>query len=191
MKLNLARTLRKSAVNGPGERFVLWVQGCPLHCQGCGNPDTWAFTSRQSWSVEALEAEIDSVPDIEGVTFTGGEPFAQAGALASLATRVRARGLSVVIFTGYSLEELASRDAQRLLAQTDLLIAGRYDQTQPLDGRGWRGSSNQQLHFLSKRYEPEVMAEATAMEIHLHPDGSMTLTGFPGEAWRENEGVDV
>ncbi|MFM7199195.1 MAG: 4Fe-4S single cluster domain-containing protein [Myxococcota bacterium] len=185
MNLNLARTLSRSAVNGPGERFVLWVQGCPLQCEGCWNPDTWAFTPRQSWSVEALEAEIISQPDLEGVTFTGGEPFAQAQALAALATRVRARGLSVVIFTGYTRAELTSRDAQKLLAQTDLLIAGRYDQTQPLDGRGWRGSSNQQVHFLTERYGPEVLMEATALEIHLYSDGALTLTGFPGQEWRE------
>lgn len=191
MNLNLARTLRKSAVNGPGERFVLWVQGCPLHCEGCWNPDTWSFTRRQPWSVEGLELEIGAVPDLEGVTFTGGEPFAQAGALAALAARVQRRGLSVVIFTGYTLPELTSRDARKLLAHTDILVAGRYDRTQPLDGRGWRGSNNQHVHFLTQRYGPEVLTEATELEIHLHPDGSMSLTGFPGDEWRAGDGLSV
>lgn len=185
MILNLARILRRSAVNGPGERFVLWVQGCPLHCKGCWNPDTWDFSPRESWSVEALEAEIDSVPGIEGVTFTGGEPFVQASVLSSLAARVQARGLSVVIFTGYSLDELTSPEASGLLANTDLLIAGRYDRSRPLDGRQWLGSSNQRLHFLSRRYGPEVIPELPTFEVHLGADGSMTLTGFPDEAWRE------
>ena len=52
MRLTLARTLPRSAANGPGERFVLWVQGCPLACPGCWNPDTWAFERRDLRSVE-------------------------------------------------------------------------------------------------------------------------------------------
>ena len=73
MRLNLARTLPRSAANGPGERFVLWVQGCPLACPGCWNPDTWAFERRDLRSVEDLAAVILATEGIEGVTFTGGE----------------------------------------------------------------------------------------------------------------------
>ena len=99
MRLNVARTLRRNAANGPGDRFVVWVQGCPLACPGCWNPDTWSFERRVVRDVGDLAAEILSVEDIEGVTFTGGEPFAQARALAELAHRVRLHRLSVFVFT--------------------------------------------------------------------------------------------
>src|SRR6476646_9130931 len=106
MRVNVARTLPRSAANGPGERFVVWVQGCPRACPGCWNPDTWAFERRDLREVDDLIAEVLSTDGIEGVTFTGGEPFAQARALAEIARAVRATGLSVFVFTGYELDEL-------------------------------------------------------------------------------------
>lgn len=181
MKLNVARTLRRSAANGPGERFVVWVQGCPLACPGCWNPDTWSFERRVVRDVDELAAEILSVEDIEGVTFTGGEPFAQARALVELAHRVRHRGLSVFVFTGYDLAELTSDAAQQLLAVTDVLVAGRYIKEQRTLASPWLGSANQQLHFLSDRYRPtDTIA---AVEVRIDRDGALTLTGFPDDEW--------
>lgn len=179
MQLNLARTLRRSAANGPGERFVTWVQGCPLACPGCWNPDTWAFARRHSRDVDALVAEILSSTGIEGVTFTGGEPFAQARGLTEVAVRVRGAGLSVVVFTGYDLDELDGADARSLLAHTDLLVAGRYVAEQREEGLPLRGSRNQRLHFLTDHYDPSDLTGTPEAEIHLAPDGSITLSGFP------------
>lgn len=185
MRLNLARTVPRSAANGPGERFVLWVQGCPLACPGCWNPDTWAFERRDLRAVDDLAAEILTTRGIEGVTFTGGEPFAQARALATLAERVRAAGLSVFVFTGYELAELA-RPAQRdLLAHTDVLVAGRYDRARRATGLPWRGSTNQEVHFLSPRYRPDALQDAPEFELHLFNDGTTILTGFPPEAFHD------
>lgn len=183
MLLNLARTLRRSAANGPGERFVLWVQGCPLACPGCWNPDTWSFARRNLREVGALVDEILGVPDIEGVTFTGGEPFAQARALAAVAERVHGAGLSVVVFTGHDLHELDGADARQLLRHTDLLVAGRYAEGEREEGLPLRGSRNQRLHFLSERYGPGDVIDAPEAELHLGPDGSISVTGFPGTDW--------
>jgi anaerobic ribonucleoside-triphosphate reductase activating protein len=141
MKLNVARTLCRSAANGPGERFVVWAQGCPLACPGCWNPDTWSFERRVLRDVDELAAEIVSVDGIEGVTFTGGEPFAQARALAQLGRRVKYRGLSVFVFTGYDLNELSSEPARELLAVADVLVAGRYIMAERTLDMPWRGSS--------------------------------------------------
>lgn len=181
MELNLARTLRRSAVNGPGERFVLWVQGCPLHCAGCWNPDTWSFVPRDRRPLEALEGEILSEPGIEGVTFTGGEPFAQARALAELAGRLKAHGLSIVIFSGYRFDELTGRDARRLLELTDVLIAGRYLQDERTNGHHWKGSSNQRIHFLSNRYDANILEETPSAEVHVDSEGRIVVTGFPDQ----------
>ena len=179
MRLNLARTLPRSAANGPGERFVLWVQGCPLACPGCWNTDTWSFARRDVRSVDDLLAEILVERDLEGVTFTGGEPFAQARALAALARGVRATGRSIVVFTGYALDELTRPDQRALLAEADVLVSGRYVAALRAPGLGLRGSSNQAVHFLTDRYGPGDLRDAPELEIHLLPDGSARLTGFP------------
>jgi sulfatase maturation enzyme AslB (radical SAM superfamily) len=92
MRLNLARIIQRSAANGPGERFVIWVQGCPLACPGCWNPDTWAFQKRELRDTKSVVEEILSVDGIEGVTFTGGEPFMQARAPCRSRTRGAGRG---------------------------------------------------------------------------------------------------
>lgn len=179
MRLNLARTLPRSAANGPGERFVLWVQGCPLACPGCWNPDTWAFQRRDLRSVDDLASTILATEGIEGVTFTGGEPFAQARALTALAERVRPAGLSVFAFTGYELDELTRPEHRSLLAVIDVVVVGRYVAAQGRTGLAWRGSTNQRVRFLSDRYGPADMAEAPEAELHMDKDGTVTVTGFP------------
>jgi len=183
MRLNLARTLSRSAANGPGDRFVIWVQGCPLACPGCWNPDTWSFQPRLLRDTEELVSEILTIRGIEGVTFTGGEPFMQARALAGVGHAVRKAGLSVFVFTGYNLDELASDAAQELLAVTDVLVSGRYVESARQHGVTWRSSSNQQVHFLTDRYSRADMEQSPETEIRINPDGQITLTGFPAEAF--------
>jgi len=185
MKLNVARTLSRSAANGPGERFVVWVQGCPLACPGCWNPDTWSFEHRVLRDVDELAAEILSVDGIEGVTFTGGEPFAQARALARLGRTVRNSGLSVFVFTGYDLEALSSEPARELRAVADVLVAGRYIMAERALDIPWRGSSNQQVHFLTDRYSPTSMQDSPELEIWINDQGTVSLTGFPDGKWRD------
>jgi anaerobic ribonucleoside-triphosphate reductase activating protein len=179
MRLNLARTLARSAANGPGERFVLWVQGCPLACPGCWNPDTWPRGRRDERTVDALEQDIMAVEGLEGVTYTGGEPFVQALALAALASRVRARGLSVVVFTGFDLEELRSPAARSLLAVTDVLVAGRYIAALRTTELALRGSTNQRIHLLTDRYQESMLTASTTCEVHIQGDGTVVLTGLP------------
>ena len=179
MRLNVARSLRRSAANGPGERFVVWVQGCPLACPGCWNPDTWSFDRRHVVEVAALAEEIRQVRGIEGVTFTGGEPFVQARALAELGRAVREAGLSVLVFTGYEREELVGRAHRELLAVTDVLITGRYLAALRTTELPWRGSSNQRIHFSTERYGEADIEGTAAAEVHLEADGRLIFTGFP------------
>lgn len=181
--LNVARFVPRSAVNGPGERSVLWVQGCGLRCPGCWNADTFSFAPRQLWSAEALFEIIRSTSGIEGVTFTGGEPFAQAAALLPLARLIRSAQLSLVVFTGHELSELRSVSAGALLKEIDLLISGRYVESQRDLTLPLRGSANQQVHFLTDRYGPEHLVPPSA-ELHIGPDGHIDITGFPDDALR-------
>ena len=179
MKLRLARTITRSQANGPGERFVVWVQGCPIHCPGCWNRDTWDPSVGQDSSVAELLAEIATVDGLEGLTFTGGEPMVQAEALAELATACRDRGLSVFIFTGYRQDQLKLAAQQKLWDLADIVVAGPYVQAQRSFEHAWVGSANQQVHFVSSRYSPADQQAAVRAEAHLEPDGTITWTGFP------------
>jgi anaerobic ribonucleoside-triphosphate reductase activating protein len=186
--LNVAHTVPRSAVNGPGERFVLWVQGCSLKCAGCWNPDTW--NRRPNKLVDPLELadEIIATEGIEGITITGGEPFEQAAELGPLVTRVRAAGLSVVIFTGFDVDELVSHPQRDLLACCDVVVAGRYRQGQRTLDLPWRGSENQSVLFRSGRYGPSALPETSQCEIHLGADGALTFTGFPPDSLMPEHG---
>jgi len=181
--LNLAHWLPRSRVNGPGERFVIWVQGCGLACKGCWNPDTWSFAPRHLVSAETLMGWISATPGIEGVTFSGGEPFAQAGALVHLARKIREAGLSLMIFTGHELHELRSDAAVELLSLADIAVTGRYVESERDLTLRWRGSRNQRVVCLTGRYTPSVLEAGTGeTEIVLGSDGSLVFTGFPERA---------
>ena len=184
MNLNLARTVSRSAVNGPGERFVVWTQGCPIACKGCWNRDTWSFAKRNILSVSNLTNQICTTSGIEGVTFTGGEPFAQALALSELARAVRLAGLSVFVFSGYALEELHSASQAALLAQVDVLVAGRYDEEKRDLDLPWRSSTNQRVHFLTERYALADLSQTPSVEVHISANGTLMMTGFPPDGLR-------
>jgi len=182
--LNLAGFLARSAVNGPGIRAVVWVQGCPIRCEGCFNPQFWAFVPADAVPVPVLVQKILSVSGIDGVTFSGGEPFAQAAALALVGEELHAAGLSIVTYTGYTCEEILVKKNpswQHLLRVTDLLVAGPYMRslscTAPLIG-----SSNQSVIRLSDRI-PSVISptqeSSSTVEFTISPDGTLTATGFP------------
>lgn len=171
---------------GPGRRFALWFQGCPMRCPGCCNPEMLSFDGGESISVQDLAALILAAKaehQIEGVTLLGGEPLAHATAGAALARELKPHGLSVMIFSGYTLEEaraLPDPDVADLLALTDILVDGRYDRNLPDTARRWIGSTNQQIHFLTDRYRAEdpCWKKKNTIEIRLDRTG-LTVNGFP------------
>lgn len=131
--------------------------------------------------------------DTEGVTFLGGEPFAQAEALANVARGVRDAGRSVMVFTGYTLDELHREnrdDVRALLACTDLLVDGRYEAAQRTRTRRWIGSDNQVMHFLTDRYSPldPRFHEGNHLEIRIR-NGEISLNGWPVHGARTRLGV--
>jgi anaerobic ribonucleoside-triphosphate reductase activating protein len=183
--VRVAMVVPRTEAEGPGARFALWVQGCPFRCPGCCNPEMLSFHPRSfvsERSASALVAECLAT-DGEGVSLLGGEPFAQAEGLAAVARGVRAAGRSVMVFSGYTLDELramTSPAVAELLAHTDLLVDGRYDETRRTTQRRWVGSDNQVMHFLSDRYDPldPRFHEGNHLEIRMR-DGEITLNGWP------------
>lgn len=186
--LHIHRFLSSTKVEGPGNRACLWVQGCPIRCAGCFNPSTWSKRGGEEVEVEELEARILAVPDIQGVTFLGGEPLEQAEALADLGGRVQEAGLSVMTFTGYVLEDILSSYRQGwhdLLSVTDLLLDGPYIRELTDTSRPWVGSSNQRYHFLTSRYrhlEAQLVNMPNRIEVRLQPDGQVLLNGLASKA---------
>lgn len=179
-EINVARWVARSRVNGPGERFVLWVQGCTLGCPGCWNPDTWTTAQRTLLAVDELCHLVLGTAGIEGVTFTGGEPFQQARLLARVAQRVRAAGLSVMAFTGHELDELQGTAARALLAACDIVVTGRFVLAERDTSLLWRGSRNQRIHLLGTRYDASILRTAEpAVELHIAESGAVHATGFP------------
>lgn len=181
--LRVATIVDDTEAEGPGRRFAVWLQGCSIRCPGCCNPDMFDARRGEPWAIDAVVARLGDA--VEGITLLGGEPFEQAAGAAELARAAKARGLTVMTFSGYTLDELRGRpDAGELLALTDLLVDGRYDRERPEPppplGRRWIGSANQTMHFLTDAYsvdDPQFRA-ANTIEIRVSR-GAVSINGWP------------
>ena len=168
-----------SRANGPGLRTVVWFQGCTIGCPNCFNPDTHAAEGGEEIDTADLWHRITSAGvAVEGVTFSGGEPFQQPEALLDLARRFDETGLSVLIFSGYTKAVIDRMPlGPAILRSTDVLVAGPY-RAELHAGSGLLGSSNQQIHLLTPRHFYHEFTDLPPAEIVLHRDGSVTLTGI-------------
>lgn len=154
-ELRLAGVIRESIVDGPGIRMTIFTQGCPHHCEGCQNPSTHSFDGGYISQPENILRAIDQNPLLKGVTFSGGEPFVQASALAELAEEIHKRGLDVITYSGFTYEQLTKSfdkfpDRKSLLEQTDYLIDGRFELDKKSYNLQYRGSSNQRIIDVKK-----------------------------------------
>lgn len=146
--LRLCGTEPESIVDGPGFRFVIFVQGCPHHCPGCHNPQSHSFDGGYEVGADDLLRAITANKHLAGVTFSGGEPFCQPAALAGLGKKIKELGLSVMTYTGFTLEQLISKsdnDINALLDVTDILVDGRYEESKRDLTLLFRGSENQRV----------------------------------------------
>ena len=167
---------------GPGNRYVLWTQGCLHRCPGCVSPESRPFVPRLILSVDEIARDIISRKDIDGVTVSGGEAFLQSEALTALFSAVKRErpDLSVLIFTGYTLEELTGEDDKALLSLTDVLIDGPFVESLRTSD-GLRGSSNQRVIFLTPRLLPhkeELLSGEQLRETIPLGNGTITI-GIP------------
>ena len=145
--LNLSGIVQDSIVDGPGIRTTFFCQGCPHHCPGCHNPETWDFGCGTDVPVEDLVEVVKSNPLCRGVTFSGGEPFAQAEGFAKLAKLLKAEGYEVASYSGYTFEALLKGSAaqKELLASIDILIDGPFVMAERSLEIAFRGSRNQRI----------------------------------------------
>ncbi len=186
--LNIHGVLKRSLVNGPGTRLVVFFQGCDRGCPGCFNPDTHSKEARTLYTPEDLLKEYLKGPadPVEGLTVSGGEPFMQSAGLGRLLYLARTRGLSTLVYTGYLIEELrADPDMASALEYIDVLIDGPFIEGMKEPTLLARGSVNQRVHLLTGRYKAGDLLMPGRSEITISPGGIVTETGFSRTTPRE------
>ena len=145
--LNLSGIVGDSIVDGPGIRTTVFCQGCPHRCPGCHNPETWEFGCGTDMAVETILEIVRSNPLCRGVTFSGGEPFAQAAGYTRLAKLLKEAGYEVAAYSGYTFEQLlqGTPDQRALLENIDVLIDGPFLKDEKSLELVFRGSRNQRI----------------------------------------------
>ena len=148
---------RESIVDGEGVRYVIFTQGCPHHCPGCHNPQTHASDGGKEISVQTIINDIMTNAAynhlIQGITFSGGEPFLWADELATIGKIAHTYGLDIWTYTGYTYEELLEKGTddprvKKLLDVTDYLVDGPFVLAEKDLTLEFRGSRNQRIIHL-------------------------------------------
>ena len=147
MQGRITQIQRFSVHDGPGIRTTLFAQGCPHHCAGCHNPETWDFSGGHEATTDQILGIVRFNPISRGVTFSGGEPFAQAAGFAEIAKALKAGGYEVASYSGYTYEQLlkGTPEQRELLEWLDVLIDGPFIQTEKSLEIAFRGSRNQRI----------------------------------------------
>ena len=138
--------------NGEGVGVALFVQGCHFHCYNCFNPDTWDFNGGKEWTQDTEDKliELASRPYIKRLSILGGEPLADENLDGVLHLVNRFRLLlpekTIWLYSGYTFEEcLLNTKRREILKNTDIMVDGRYIDSQRDITLKWRGSSNQRV----------------------------------------------
>jgi len=148
--IRIAGIINESIVDGPGIRMVVFAQGCKHRCPGCHNPETHSFEGGKLVSVDSILELAKRNPLLDGITFSGGDPFEQAEAFTVLAREAKKLNLDIMTYTGYTYEYIVENSSRHrgwetLLNETDILVDGRFE----MDKRNlllkFRGSENQRL----------------------------------------------
>ncbi|MEZ4776107.1 MAG: 4Fe-4S single cluster domain-containing protein [Bacteroidia bacterium] len=180
--MNIAHIEEQSFIYGPGCRFVIWVQGCSIHCKGCWNKNMWSFKPQNLVSVTELINKIKQESDlIEGITLLGGEPLDQLEEVLQLLVECGKMNLSTMLFTGYEINEIYDKGFSSILDSCDILITGRYVESKRTLNHQWIGSTNQEIRFISDRYKSFVQNNSNYVEVTIDETGRTTLLGFPNE----------
>lgn len=154
-QIRISGIINESIVDGPGIRMVIFAQGCRHNCKGCHNPQTHSFDGGELIELEEIVQKIRKNPLLDGVTFSGGEPFEQADAFAALAKKIKELGLNVMVYSGYTFEQLIQNSNDRkgwmeLLNNAKILVDGPFIQEQKDLLLKFRGSSNQRIINIEK-----------------------------------------
>lgn len=149
MYISVAGVKRHTTVNGPGVRYVVFMQGCEHRCPGCHNPETHDIRGGTEFLVSDLIKDILETKYIDGITLSGGDPLMQAAQSREIARVAKSEGMNVWLYTGFTFEEIiegkAGDAAREALGFIDVLVDGKFVAELRSDEAIWRGSSNQRL----------------------------------------------
>ena len=168
-----------SKVNGPGNRFVLWTQGCSKGCSECFNPETWSNNIYKELSPTQIFELIKDF-EVDGVTISGGDPLEQEDELLELLMLLSTMRLrkGVILFSGFTRAEISSNIIREsCLRYIDVLIDGRYEKNLKVDF-SLKGSSNQEFYFFSNKISSNELCFDQEIEIS-SLEGDIIMTGFP------------
>jgi len=181
-QLNYANITNGSEIYGPGNRYVIWLQGCTLGCKGCWNTEMWPHKEKKLIEREKLLSDILSQGDICGVTILGGEPLEQSENVLWLLNELKTSKLDCMLYSGYSYQEIISNKVySQVLELVDIIITGRFVLVLRDISLRWRGSSNQEVHFLTDIYNANNFDECNQVEIHINEFGNINILGYPSE----------
>jgi anaerobic ribonucleoside-triphosphate reductase activating protein len=167
------------SIYGPNLRTVVWVQGCNLGCKGCWNKDLWPQNGGESICIDSIIDLAISNGD-EGLTILGGEPLQQPVAILELIKKAKFKDLGVFLYTGYDLDEL-SGESLKCVELSDIVVYGRYVEKLRDINLRWRGSSNQNVLFQTRRYEKYNFVEDNEVQVTLNEDGTISILGYPDQ----------
>lgn len=187
MLLNIASIRKCTESEGIGKRFAIWTQGCLKRCKNCCNSNMQSFVARNIIDSEIIIKDIKLSKekyDIEGITLIGGEPILQSKGLSCIAKYCKEIGLSVILFSGYTLEEIKEKEKtfdglSELLKYIDVLIDGEYIEELYDESRGFIGSSNQKVYFFTNFYNKnDFNKNYNSIDI-LVDNNSISINGWP------------
>jgi anaerobic ribonucleoside-triphosphate reductase activating protein len=170
----------------------VWFQGCSIRCEGCVSADTWGRGQGGSTVANVLDVITQWLPQSDGVTVSGGEPFDQLDALLLLLKKIRARtSVDILVYSGYSLEYLRPH-LGAIDGLVDALITDPYDVLAP-QTMALRGSDNQRLHRLTALgelrfadFERETRLDEVVLDVMFGDEGTVWMAGIPrrGDLYR-------
>lgn len=144
MKVKIAGITKESLVDGPGIRYVIFSQGCSHNCRGCHNPTTHSFKEGVEMDVEEIVNDVLNSKHIDGVTFSGGDPFYQPKEFKYIAHKLHENDINIMSYTGFTYEKIIeSSEMKDLLEDIDILIDGPFVENKKTFKIPFRGSENQ------------------------------------------------
>ncbi len=145
-KINLNGIIKDSVVDGPGLRTVIFTQGCPHHCKGCHNVQSWSTKENDVWDVDKLINHIKKISSFKKVTISGGEPFLQNKAVLKICKELKEDNFNIYIYSGYVFEELIKNDINlEILKNADYLVDGPFKEELKDTSLSIFGSTNQRI----------------------------------------------
>ena len=158
-KIRVAGLTDDSIVDGKGFRFVIFTQGCLHHCKGCHNPETWDMNGGTLMDIDEIKEKIARNGLLDGITFSGGDPFYQPEACANLAKWAKERGLNIWAYTGFLYEELLKMpEVKDFLDLVDVLVDGPFILEEKSLLLNFRGSKNQRVIDLNETKKTGIVS---------------------------------